>query len=99
MMMMTKIPITEQIKVPPPPSTPPPTPEVIGVVEDEEEVEETVIESTGADQEEIVEVEEVELKMILRMSMSHLLLLKMYQFFLVVKELLNPKGENVLRKN
>lgn len=55
-----EIPLTEQIKTPPPPPPPPPAPEVIEVVEDEEEVEETVIESTEADQEtEIVEVEEV----------------------------------------
>lgn len=42
------IPITEQIKTPPPP-------EIIEIVEDEEEVEETVIESTETDQEEIIE--------------------------------------------
>ena len=54
-----EIPITEQIKTPPPPP-PPPAPEVIEVVEDEEEVEETVIESTETDQEEIVEVEVLE---------------------------------------
>ena len=53
-----EIPITEQIKTPPPP--PPPAPEVIEVVEDEEEIEETVIESTETDQEEIVEVEVLE---------------------------------------
>jgi protein TonB len=54
------IPITEQIQTPPPPPPPPAAPEVIEIVEDEEEVEETVIESTEADQEtEIVEVEEV----------------------------------------
>ena len=52
------VPITEQIKVPPPPPPPPPAPEIIEVVEDEEEVEETVIESTETDQEEIVEIEE-----------------------------------------
>ena len=55
-----EIPITEQIQTPPPPPPPPAAPEVIEIVEDEEEVEETVIESTEADQEtEIVEVEEV----------------------------------------
>jgi len=55
-----EIPITEQIMTPPPPPPPPAAPEVIEIVEDEEEVEETVIESTEADQEtEIVEVEEV----------------------------------------
>ena len=53
------IPITEQIKTPPPPP-PPPAPEVIEVVEDEEEIEETIIESTETDQEEIVEVEVLE---------------------------------------
>ena len=46
------IPITEQIKTPPPP-------EIIEIVEDEEEVEETVIESTETDQEEIIEEVEV----------------------------------------
>lgn len=45
-------PITEQIKTPPPP-------EIIEIVEDEEEVEETVIESTETDQEEIIEEVEV----------------------------------------
>ena len=48
------IPITEQIKTPPPPA-----PEIIEIVEDEEEVEETVIESTETDQEEIIEEVEV----------------------------------------
>lgn len=58
-----EIPLTEQIVTPPPPPPPPAAPEVIEVVEDEEEVEETVIESTEADQEtEIVEVEEVEVE-------------------------------------
>jgi len=53
-----EIPITEQIKTPPPPP-PPPAPEIIEVVEDEEEIEETIIESTETDQEEIVEEVEV----------------------------------------
>ncbi|MBL6649132.1 MAG: energy transducer TonB [Flavobacteriaceae bacterium] len=53
-----EIPITEQLKTPPPPP-PPPAPEIIDVVEDEEEIEETVIESTETDQEEIVEEVEV----------------------------------------
>ena len=53
------IPITEQLKTPPPPPPPPPAPEVIEVVEDEEEVEETVIESTETDQDEII-IEEIE---------------------------------------
>lgn len=58
-----EIPLTEQIVTPPPPPPPPAAPEVIEVVEDEEEVEETVIESTEADQEtEIVEVEEIEVE-------------------------------------
>ena len=48
-----EIPITEQIKTPPPPPTPVAT-QVIEVVEDEEEAEETVIESTETDQEEII---------------------------------------------
>ena len=55
------IPITEQIKTPPPPPPPPPAPEVIEVVEDEEEVEETVIESTETDQDEII-IEEIEVE-------------------------------------
>ena len=55
------IPITEQIKTPPPPPPPPPAPEVIEVVEDEEEVEETVIESTATDQDEII-IEEIEVE-------------------------------------
>ena len=58
-----EIPITEQIKTPPPPPPPPPpAPEVIEVVEDEEEVEETVIESTETNEDEIIEVEEVEIE-------------------------------------
>ena len=58
-----EIPLIEQIVTPPPPPPPPAAPEVIEVVEDEEEVEETVIESTEADQEtEIVEVEEVQVE-------------------------------------
>lgn len=54
------VPITDmKITPPPPPPPPPPAPQVIEVVEDEEEVEETVIESTETDQEEIIEVEDV----------------------------------------
>ena len=50
-----EIPITEQLKTPPPPPPPPPpAPVVIEVVEDEEDVEETVIESTETNEEEIV---------------------------------------------
>jgi len=56
-----EVPITEQIKTPPPPP-PPPAPEVIEIVEDEEEVEETVIESTETDQEEIVAVDDIEVE-------------------------------------
>ena len=56
-----EVPLTEQIKTPPPPP-PPPAPEIIEVVEDEEEVEETVIESTETDQEEIVEIEDIEVE-------------------------------------
>ena len=55
------IPITEQLKTPPPPPPPPPAPEVIEVGEDEEEVEETVIESTETDQDEII-IEEIEVE-------------------------------------
>ena len=55
------IPITEQLKTPPPPPPPPPAPEVIAVVEDEEEVEETVIESTETDQDEII-IEDIEVE-------------------------------------
>ena len=57
-----EVPITEQLKTPPPPPPPPPAPEVLEVVEDEEEVEETIIESTETNQEEIVEVEDVEVE-------------------------------------
>ncbi|MFT5078555.1 MAG: protein TonB [Planctomycetota bacterium] len=54
-----EIPITQPITPPPPPPPPPPAPEVIVVVEDEEEVEETIIESTETDAEEIIELEEI----------------------------------------
>lgn len=55
------VPITElNTPPPPPPPPPPPAPEEIEIVDDEEEVEETVIEDTESDQDEIVEVEEVE---------------------------------------
>lgn len=54
-----EIPITELLNTPPPPPPPPPAPEIIEVVEDEVEVEETIIESTETNQEEIVEVREV----------------------------------------
>ena len=54
-----EIPITEQLKTPPPP---PPPPEVIEIVQDEEVVEETVIESTEASNEEIIEVDDVDIE-------------------------------------
>ncbi|WP_338359568.1 energy transducer TonB [Yeosuana marina] len=55
-----EVPITEQLQTPPPPPPPPAAPEQIEVVEDEAQVEETVIESTEADQEtEIAKVEDV----------------------------------------
>lgn len=58
-----EIPITEQLQTPPPPPPPPAAPEVIEVVEDEQDVEETVIESTEANQEtEIAEVEDVQVE-------------------------------------
>lgn len=54
------IPITQPVTPPPPPPPPPPAPEVIEVMEDEDEVEETIIESTEAKQDEkIVEVKEI----------------------------------------
>jgi protein TonB len=52
-----EIPLTEQIKTPPPPPVQAPT--EIEIVEDEEEVEETIIESTETDRDEIIEVEDV----------------------------------------
>ncbi len=52
-----EIPITEQLKTPPP-LPPPVAPEIIEVVEDEDE--ETVIESTETNEEEIVEIVKVE---------------------------------------
>tara|TARA_B110000114_G_scaffold164529_1_gene184130 strand:+ start:354 stop:962 length:609 start_codon:yes stop_codon:yes gene_type:complete len=52
--------ITEQIKTPPQP--PPVSPQVIELAEDEDELEETVIESTESDQDDIVEVEDVEVE-------------------------------------
>lgn len=54
------IPITERVEPQkPPPPPPPPTPEVIEVVEDEAEVEETIIESTETDEDEIIELEDI----------------------------------------
>ena len=55
-----EIPITQQIKTPPPPPPPaPPAAQVIEIVEDEEEVEESIIESTETDNDEIIEVDDV----------------------------------------
>ena len=54
-----EIPITEQLKTPPPPLPPPVAPEIIEVVEDEDEVEETVIESTETNEEDIIDIVEV----------------------------------------
>ena len=55
-----EIPLTEQIKTPPTPPPPPvQAPTEIEIVEDEEEVEETIIESTETDRDEIIEVEDV----------------------------------------
>jgi protein TonB len=55
-----EIPLTQQIKTPPPPPPPPEqAPTEIEIVEDEEEVEETIIESTETDRDEIIEVEDV----------------------------------------
>ena len=51
------IPITERLEQIKPP--PPPAPEVIEVVTDEMEVEETILESTETDQNEIIEVAEI----------------------------------------
>jgi len=50
------IPITERLEQVKPPPPPPPAPEVIEVVTDEAEVEETMLESTETDQNEIIEV-------------------------------------------
>lgn len=58
--LVEEVPITQQLTPPPPPPPPPPAPDVIDVIEDEEEVEETIIESTEAKQDEkIVEVKEI----------------------------------------
>lgn len=58
--LVEEIPVTQQLTPPPPPPPPPPAPEVIDVIEDEEDVEETIIESTEAHQDEkIVEVKEI----------------------------------------
>ncbi|MDB9835388.1 energy transducer TonB [Flavobacteriaceae bacterium] len=56
-----EVPITDHIKTPPPP-LPPPPPEVIKIIENEKEIEETLIESTETDQNEIVEVENIEVE-------------------------------------
>ena len=56
-----EIPITQQIKTPPPPPAPPAA-QVIEIVEDEEEVEESIIESTETDNDEIIEVDDVSIE-------------------------------------
>ena len=56
-----EVPITDHIKTPPPP-LPPPPPEVIKIIENEKEIEETLIESTETDQNEIVKVENIEVE-------------------------------------
>ncbi|MFD1314498.1 energy transducer TonB [Namhaeicola litoreus] len=53
------IPITERIQEVKPPPPPPPAPEKIEIVEDDTEIEETVLESTETDQNEVVEVQEI----------------------------------------
>ena len=55
-----EIPITQQIKTPPPPALP--AAQVIEIVEDEEEVEESIIESTETDNDEIIEVDDVSIE-------------------------------------
>jgi len=55
-----EIPITQQIKTPPPPA--PPAAQVIEIVEDEEEVEESIIESTETDNDEIIEVDDLSIE-------------------------------------
>ena len=55
-----EIPITQQIKTPPPPA--PPAAQVIEIVENEEEVEESIIESTETDNDEIIEVDDVSIE-------------------------------------
>lgn len=56
--LIEEVPITMHIKTPPPPP-PVPTPVIIEVVEDDKKVEETIIESTETDQEEVIEVLDV----------------------------------------
>ncbi len=55
-----EIPITQQqieeIKPPPPP--PPPAPEIIEIVKDDKDIEETVLESTETDEDEVIEAPE-----------------------------------------
>ena len=51
------IPITERLEQIKPPPPPPPAPEVIEVVTDEAEVEETILESTETDQDEVIVVD------------------------------------------
>ncbi|MEL6813152.1 MAG: energy transducer TonB [Bacteroidota bacterium] len=59
------IPITEQLNTPPPPPPPPPvTQQIIEVIADDSEIEESIIESTEADQnmeiEDVVSIDEIE---------------------------------------
>ena len=54
------IPITERLEIEKPPTPPPSAPEVIEVVEDQAEVEETMMESTETDQDDIVEDVKIE---------------------------------------
>lgn len=50
------IPITERILEVKPPPPPPPAPEVIEIVANEKEIEETILESTETDENEVVEI-------------------------------------------
>ncbi|MCK0155562.1 energy transducer TonB [Cellulophaga sp. F20128] len=58
-MLDEEVPMTQQLKTPPPPP-PPAAPEVIDVVEDEVEIEETIIQDTESNEEDVVvEVDDV----------------------------------------
>jgi protein TonB len=54
---MIDIPITERILEVKPPPPPPPAPEVIEIVADEKDIEETILESTETDENEVVEIQ------------------------------------------
>ena len=56
--LMEEVPITEHLKTPPPPK-PPVAPPVIEIVPDVEDIEESVIESTEANQEKPVDVDSI----------------------------------------